>query len=268
MARWITDVDYGAGALLARVIVNRLWQDYFGTGIVASSSNFGKRGDLPTHPDLLEWLAGELIRNGWRLKPIHKLLVTSAAYMQSSAADPKRLAKDPNNALLWRYTPRRLEAEVIRDAMLSVSGQLDPRMFGKGTLDPAQKRRSIYFMIKRSKLIPMLVTFDLPEPLVCQGRRASTTVAPQALFLLNNEQVRGYAAAFAARVASASDPVTAAYRMALARAPTGEEHADAIQFLHAQTHDYGQSHPADASRLALTDLCQTLFCLNEFVYVD
>ena len=124
LANWMTDTEHGAGALLARVAVNRLWQHHFGRGLVATPSDFGKTGAQPSHPELLDWLAGELIRNGWRLKPIHQLLLTSAAYQQSSAANRIKLDADPDNLLLLRHTPQRLEAEAVRDSALAVSGTL------------------------------------------------------------------------------------------------------------------------------------------------
>src|SRR5207244_6323242 len=190
LANWITDVDQGAGRLLARVIVNRLWQHHLGRGIVATPSDFGTRGERPTHPELLDWLATELIRNGWRLKPIHKLIVTSSTYMQSSQRDDAKARVDPDNRLFWRRPPHRLEAEVIRDALLSVSGALDTRMFGPGTLNSANKRRSIYSTVKRSKLMPMMQLFDAPEALGGVAQRPTTTIAPQALLLMNNPNVR------------------------------------------------------------------------------
>src|SRR5206468_8556305 len=119
LANWITDTEYGAGHLLARVIVNRLWQHHFGRGIVATPNDFGVQGTRPTHPELLDWLAQELIRNGWRLKPMHELIMTSAAYVQSSQFDAADAKLDPENIWLWRRTPQRLEAEVIRDSMLA-----------------------------------------------------------------------------------------------------------------------------------------------------
>src|SRR5205085_6654013 len=132
LAEWLTDAEKGAGHLLARVIVNRLWQHHLGRGLVATASDFGFQGERPTHPELLDWLAGELIRGGWRLKPIHRLLMTSAVYTQSSRVDPDRAKLDPDNRLWARQSRRRLEAEVIRDAMLAASGELDERMFGPG----------------------------------------------------------------------------------------------------------------------------------------
>ena len=160
LANWITDVDHGAGQLLARVIVNRLWQHHLGRGIVATASDFGTQGVRPTHPELLDWLAVELVHGGWRLKPIHKLILTSAVYLESDENDAARRAVDHDNLLCWHKSGKRLEAEIIRDAMLSVSGLLDERMFGAGTLDEKMRRRSIYFFVKRSQLVPMMTLFD------------------------------------------------------------------------------------------------------------
>jgi hypothetical protein len=273
VAEWITDVDQGAGRLLARVIVNRLWQHHMGRGLVATPSDFGVRGEKPTHPELLDWLATELIAGGWKLKSIHKLIMTSAVYQQDSRSDETRLAADRDNRLYWRRPVRRLEAEAIRDSLLAVSGVLDTRMYGPGTLDEGSKRRSIYFTVKRSKLMPMMVVFDMPDALTSMGERPTTTIAPQALYLLNDPQVRTYAHAFARRVGpdaktSAENSVTAAYRIALGRPPTAEELADALSFVKNQAESYAAAGKADARELALTDFCQTLMCLNDFVYVD
>src|SRR5205807_471569 len=130
LAKWLTDPEQGAGHLLARVIVNRLWQHHLGRGLVGTPNDFGAQGEAPTHPELFDWLAGELIRGGWKLKPIHKLIMASAAYLQSGQYDAADAKLDPENVWLWRRTPQRLEAEVIRDSMLAVSGTLDPTMFG------------------------------------------------------------------------------------------------------------------------------------------
>ena len=200
LGNWITDTQHGAGSLLARVIVNRLWQHHFGTGLVTTVNDFGTQGALPSHPELLEWLANELVRNGWSLKHIHRLILTSETFQQGSAFSRKASQVDPENKLLWRFTPRRLEAEAIRDSILAVSGQLDPTMFGSGTLDPGQKRRSIYFTVKRSLLNPMLNLYDAPETLTSTGRRSSTTTAPQALMLINSPYIRQLAEAFSARI--------------------------------------------------------------------
>ncbi|MBM4071406.1 MAG: DUF1549 domain-containing protein [Planctomycetes bacterium] len=270
LADWLTDVDHGAGKLLARVIVNRLWQHYLGRGLVATPSDFGNRGERPSHPQLLDWLASELIATGWKLKHIHKLILTSAVYQQSSRHDEARAKIDRDNKLCWRVPPRRLQAEVIRDSLLSVSGLLDPTPFGPGTLDEASKRRSIYFTVKRSKLIPMMTIFDAPEALSSIAERPTTTIAPQALYMMNNPQVRAYAQGFARRLVpvaktSLDDAVRAGYKMALARPPTAEEAADSVNFIRQQETSY--AGPARQEQ-ALADFCQVLMCLNEFVYVE
>jgi hypothetical protein len=269
-AHWVTDTEQGAGHLLARVIVNRLWQHHMGRGIVATPSDFGVRGTPPTHPELLDYLATELIRNGWRLKPIHKLIVTSAVYQTASTADDARLAVDRDNALFWRRPARRLDAEAIRDSLLFVSGQLDDRMYGPGTLDEASKRRSIYFTMKRSKLIPSLVIFDAPDGTVGVGERPTTTVAPQALLLMNNPHVRSWARAFGKRIGDGAktpeDAVHRAYRLALSCDATADELAEGVAFVRDQEASY-KGRP-DARELALADFCQVVMCLNEFVYVD
>jgi hypothetical protein len=273
LARWLTDVDHGAGQLVARVIVNRLWQYHFGQGLVATPNDFGAQGTKPSHPELLDWLAAELIRSGWRLKPIHQLLLTSDAYRQASTADPDRIAADPSNALLSRWTPRRLEAEAIRDSLLHVSGVLDTTPFGPGTLDPGSRRRSIYFTVKRSQMIGAMQAFDAPEPLVSQGFRPTTTVAPQALWLMNNPHVRTWAARFARRIDAGpthpfDDTVNRAYTLALNRAPTATELSAGANFLRAQTERHRAAGHADARERALTDVAQVVLSLNEFIYAD
>ncbi len=272
-ADWITDLHGGAGQLLARVIVNRLWQHHMGRGIVGTPSDFGTRGEKPTHPELLDWLATELINNGWRLKPIHKLIVTSAVYMQSSHRDESKARVDSENRLCWRRPPHRLEAEVIRDALLAVGGTLDGTMFGPGTLDEASRRRSIYFTVKRSKLVPMMQVFDAPEALGGVADRPTTTIAPQALLLMNNPQVRNCARTFARRIAdngrtSVEEAVRSAYLIALARLPAPDQLADGVSFVSQQTKSYEAAAKSDAHELALADFCQILMCLNEFVYVE
>jgi mono/diheme cytochrome c family protein len=272
LANWITDADGGAGHLLARVIVNRLWQHHMGRGIVSTPNDFGKQGELPSHPELLDWLAERLIKANWRLKPIHKLILTSSSYRQSSLFDDRRSVIDPENRWFWRREPRRLEAELIRDAMLAVGNQLDGTPFGPGTLDPSQKRRSIYFMVKRSQLIPMMQVFDSPEPLASVGNRPSTTIASQALMFMNSPQVREYAGGLAARLGNATGPdrVDHVYLAAISRKPTDVERTSAVQFLHTQSTSYQSDGKSvdESDRLALTDLCQTVFSLNEFIFVD
>jgi len=273
LANWITDTKHGAGSLLARVIVNRLWQHHFGRGLVATINDFGTQGALPNHPQLLEWLAGELVRNNWSLKHVHRLIMTSETFQQESAFSAAAGKIDPDNKLLWRYAPRRLEAEAVRDSILAVSGQLERTMFGSGTLDPRQKRRSIYFTVKRSLLNPMLNLYDAPETLTSTGRRNSTTTAPQALLLINSPYIRELAQAFAARISQQPEDdlstiVTNAFRLALNREPSKGELRAAIQFIKAQQKDYEQSNSSKTKSAALADFAQAMFSLNEFIYVD
>jgi hypothetical protein len=273
LAGWITDVEQGAGALLARVIVNRLWQHHLGPGIVGTPSDFGFQGERPTHPELLDWLAQDLIAGGWRLKAMHKRILMSAVYQQSGEPDKEKAAVDVDNRLCWSHPRSRLEAEVIRDAVLAVSGTLDERMFGPGTLDLRHQRRSIYFFVKRSKLIPTMVLFDAPDALQGIDRRPATTVAPQALLLMNSPMVRGCAERFAQRISPGdatplADAVRTGYLIALGRRPGEAELADTVQFLQEQIDSYKADKKVNARQLALADFCQVLLGLNEFIYVD
>lgn len=268
LANWMTDAESGAGHLAARVIVNRLWQHHFGKGIVTTPNDFGFPGERPTHPELLDWLALNLIDGGWKLKRMHKLMMTSSVYMQSGEHDEERAKIDRENVWLWRRAPQRLEGEAIRDAMLAVSGQIDRKMFGPGTLDANMKRRSIYFFIKRSKLIPQMMLFDWPEHLVSIGQRTSTTVAPQALMFMNSQQGRSYAESFARQLDGKSDRIAFAYHAAIGRKPSDRERSLAKEFLAGQASEYRASGRKDADLVALADLCQTILSMNEFVYVD
>jgi cytochrome c553 len=273
LADWITDPQYGAGQLVARVIVNRLWQHHLGHGIVATPNDFGARGEAPSHPELLDWLAGELIRHDWQLKPIQRLILTSAVYLQDSQFDPAKAVVDPGNRLFWRHEKRRLEGEVVRDSLLKCGNLLDERMYGPGSLDENHRRRSIYFTVKRSKLVAMMQVFDAPEALSSIGDRPSTTIAPQALLLLNNPNVRQCARAFAKRLLPSweQSPYAAlreGYVLALGREPDAEELNDSSAFIAAQLKMHETALKPNAPELALLDFCQVLLCLNEFVYVD
>ncbi|RPI90527.1 MAG: DUF1553 domain-containing protein, partial [Planctomycetaceae bacterium] len=244
LANWMTDVDQGAGALLARVIVNRLWQHHFGAGLVATPNDFGSQGERPTHPELLEWLAGELVRGGWKLKPIHRLIVNSAAYQQGNDGASANLQADPQNRYLWHYRPRRLEAEVIRDALLAVGGALDTTMYGPSFLENVP-RRSVYLRVKRSELIPFLTMFDAPEPTQSIGERISTTVPTQALALMNSPFVRQQAERLAQRAHPAPEvplagAIDQAYQIAFCRLPTAGERGRMQAFVEQQ----GQGDPA------------------------
>ncbi len=273
LAAWLTDTEYGAGHLAARVIVNRLWHHHFGRGIVTTPNDFGMQGERPSHPELLDWLASELISQGWRLKPIHKLILNSSVYRQAVDSDLARTKIDPDNILIWRRIPRRLEAEAIRDGMLAVSGQLDLRMYGPGTLDESMRRRSIYFTIKRSKLIPSMMLFDWPEHLVSHGQRPSTTTAPQALLLLNNANTRSMAESFGSLLTDKTtqtppdsrpdfhEAIITAYELAFSRKPTEQEIQLANRFL-------GQEHYQRQIQQPLNDFAQMLLSANEFIFIE
>jgi hypothetical protein len=272
LARWIADA---ANPLPARVMVNRLWHYHFGRGIVATPSDFGYSGSPPSHPELLDWLAAAYVQGGSRLKPIHRLIVTSATYRQSSRLDKKSMALDRDNRLLWRMTPRRLEAESIRDAILSASGKLDRRMGGPGynvweknnnyvaiykpraKLEADAFRRMIYQFKPRSQGDPTFGAFDCPDAALAVPRRNVSTTALQALTLLNSRFVIRQAAFFAERVASEAGPEPArqadrAFRLAFGRGPSETERAAAVSLI--------KSHGAAA-------LCRALYNANEFVYV-
>jgi hypothetical protein len=271
LARWMTDVDQGAGALLARVIVNRLWQHHFGRGLVNTPNDFGAQGERPSHPELLDWLARELVRSGWKLKPIHKLIVQSAVYQQGNDVTPANLKADPLNRYLWHYRPQRLEAEVIRDSLLAVGASLDTSMYGPSILDNTP-RRSVYLRVKRSELIPFMTMFDAPEPTQSIGERTSTIVPTQALAMMNSPFVRQQAERLAQRIRPAPDvalptAVDSAYQIAFCRLPASAERDRMVAFIEQQR----QAAAGDASQqlaTALVEFCQVLICLNEFVYVD
>lgn len=300
LAHWMTDLDHGAGMLMARVMVNRVWQHHFGEGLVRTVSDFGTRGELPTHPGLLEWLAGEFVRGGWSLKHLHRIIVNSATYQQGTALDEAKRAKDPDNRLLWRRRPLRLEAEALRDSMLTAAGTLDPAMFGPSFKPPIPaeamqarnvknpyptdakdtpktRRRTIYMFHKRVVQYPLMQAFDAPDAQVSCGRRMNTTVAPQALALLNDPFVRLRAEELAARLQTeaggdAENLVRRAFQLCLGRGPFPDELAEAATFIGEQTK---ARHPRDApdppgkaQRLALANFCQALFGLNEFIYID
>lgn len=273
MAEWILDTDSGAGSLAARVMVNRLWHHHFGRGIVATPNDFGKTGALPSQPELLDWLAAELLRSGGSLKEMHRLIMTSEAYQQAAVRDARKEAEDSGNELFVRRTPKRLESEAIRDSLLAVSGLLDAKMYGPGDRNEGSLRRSVYFMIKRSQLVGSMVAFDQPEPLVSQGARPTTTVAPQALMLMNSPNVRSWMQAFADRLLKENGggppgaQVERAYVLALGRRPTDAERSQAEAFLDGQRAVHAAAgSPAAAERAALADYCQVLCSLNEFAY--
>jgi len=311
LAEWLTSRQ---NPLTARVMVNRIWQHHFGEGLVRTPSNFGKLGEPPTHPELLDWLAMEFMDGGqgdketggqgdketrrqgdkethqsyqsyksraeWSVKRMHRLIMTSQAYRMASDDIAANMAIDPENKLLWRMPRVRLEAEIIRDQILAVAGNLDralggpcvypyidPKLFqsstkrtwpGKPDDDPSTWRRSLYVYSKRSIRYPMFETFDQPNLINSCERRNRSTIAPQALLLMNNNFVIAEAKYFAERLRrEAGDDAWAqverAYRLALGRMPTAFERAKSVKFI--------QSGPS-----GLAEFCQALFNLNEFVY--
>jgi cytochrome c553 len=285
LARWMTQPDSRAAALLARVTVNRWWQHHFGTGIVATPDNFGYSGTLPTHPELLDYLAGEFINSGWSAKAVHRLIVNSTAYRQSSLPNSTAGKIDPQNKLLWSYPLRRLDAEAIRDSMLAVSGELNHEMYGPyvasqragdgdvvvGEGAAGATRRSVYQQQRRTQIVGMLEAFDAPSIVFNCTARTSTTVPLQSLKLLNSDFVRLRATALASRVRagaskSDTDAIQMAIRLTLARSPTAEELAASEQFLKTQPAEY--SGQANAIDLAWIDLCQMLLASNAFLYVE
>jgi hypothetical protein len=276
LAKWLSDPE---NPLTGRVVVNRLWQYHFGRGIVATSSDFGVRGEAPSHPELLDWLASELAAGGWRLKPLHRLMVTSATYRQSTKADPKLAADDPENTLFGRMNRRRLDAEGVRDAMLAVSGELNPRMGGPGVIAPLEKevkdlifteaevvdlwpvdrdpaehvRRSLYLFRKRNVRYPLFDAFDAPDTQSACPRRANSTHALQALTLLNSDLAAGRTRALAQRIAreggeDVNDRIVRAYQIVLAREPMPAEIERARSFLKAQAERIRQEKPQPGGR--------------------
>jgi len=271
-ADWLADPR---NPLPARVMANRVWQFHFGTGLVATPSDFGAAGSLPSHPELLDWLAARFVADGWSVKSLHRLIVRSAAYRQSSAANPRAQEIDADDALLWRFAPRRLEAEAVRDAMLAASGLLNLEAGGPSFRpftttkfnatfyqpidgdDPQFNRRTVYRMNVNSGKDPLLDAFDCPDPSVKTPRRGVTITPLQSLSLMNNAFVQRQAAALATRAEAAApgDPagaVRAAYGFALGRPATDAEVARAV---------------AAAETGGLAGVCWALFNATEFVYV-
>jgi hypothetical protein len=295
LADWIASPR---NPLTARVMVNRIWQHHFGRGIVASPNDFGRTGRPPSHSALLDYLAAELVDGRWRLKRMHKLIMLSAAYRQSSRAhNPHAQLVDPANRLLWRQNLRRLEAEAIRDAILTTSGNLNLEMGGRGifpelppevlatqsrpgngwgTSDAAQRaRRSVYVFVKRTLGVPFLESLDFPTPDKPQPARPTTTIAPQALILLNSRFMDRQAAVFADRLlqeagSESSDQIERAYQLALQRSPTDNEREMLLDFLDRQRALWRQieTDQQQARHAALKSLCLLVLNLNEFVYID
>lgn len=265
--------------LTARVMVNRIWKHHFGVGIVPTTDDFGHMGEIPTHPELLDWLAAEFVRTGWGIKRMHRLLVLSSTYqMSSDSALAAVEARDPKNALLHRMNARRLEAEAVRDSILAVSGRLDTTMYGpsiypnlpiidgrgappNGPLD-GRGRRTLYLAVRRNFMSPFLLAFDFPTPFTTIGRRTVSNVPAQALALMNGPFVRQQAGVWAQRLlqeapnATPQERLRLLYETAFSRPPTPEEAQISLEYLGNQ-----------ADLAAYTDLCHALINLKEFVYI-
>ena len=259
-AQWLIRPDH---PLTSRVIVNRVWQQHFGTGLVATPSDFGHLGQPPSHPELLDWLAAEFVNHGWSLKWLHREILTSAAFQQSSVSPDAVTAEriDPANRLLWRFPVRRLTAEQIRDSMLAVSGALKLETGGAG-VDGSKPRRSVYVKVERNSRDGVLDVFDLPDRIIGTGERTTTTTPTQSLLMINGGTVLKWSKDFAERVqkevpGGADSQVRHAYRLAYGRDPTAEELDRATAFL-----------AEEAGGGTLTDVCHVLFNSNEFLYVD
>lgn len=264
--------------LTARVLVNRVWQHHFGRGLVATPSNFGALGERPSHPELLDWLAGRFVAGGWSLKALHREILLSSTYQQISRFDARAHEKDPDNRLLWRMNRRRLEVEAWRDAMLAVSGRLDSRLGGPSVSleSPANHRRTYYAAISRHDLAPLLRLFDFPDPNITSGERVQTTVPLQQLFVLNDEFIVEAARALATRLTTTSQAgedeaarIRRAYVWLYGRPADEREIQLGLAFLKAAPASPSGRNETHQGDLARWDrYAQALLAANEFSYVD
>jgi hypothetical protein len=281
-ANWVTSPE---NPLFARVMVNRIWQQHFGTGIVATADNLGVSGAKASHPDLLDYLAAEFVSSGWSVKAMHRLILASAAYRQTSSPQDGLEAIDPDNRLLAHFPLRRLDAEAVRDSMLAISGELDTRMGGhyipshrtaEGVVvipesTEGAKRRSIYLQQRRTQVVTFLQLFDEPSIVSTCGKRSPSTVPLQSLAMLNSEFVRLRAKSFATRLNhncgnDNEKKLEYAFRFVAGRSPIAEERVASQKFLVAQRIVYAKEK--DAETRAWVDFCQMLFASNAFLYVE
>ncbi len=288
LARWIASKG---NPLTSRVAVNRIWQHHFGRGLVRSSDEFGKLGQEPTHPRLLDWLAQEFVRNDWRMKPLHRLIMTSKTYRMTSAPNDQALAVDPLNDHFWRYNMRRLTAEEIRDSVLKVAGNLDPQVGGPSVfptlpeevlqtaslaakrwrLDAGpdhQNRRSIYTFVRRSLLDPMMSTFDVADTDVSCPVRFNTTVPAQALAMMNSKFANDHARLLAQRIGKSApgDPfslVQRGFQLVLGRPPQPVELQNSVDLIELMRQNYGHDLSTALERFSLV-----MLNLNEFIFLD
>jgi hypothetical protein len=286
-ARWVTSPEH---RLTSRVFVNRIWQHHFGRGIVRTPNNFGQLGDPPTHPELLDYLAREFVAGGWRMKPLHKTLLMSRTYLQTSLVSEDAMELDPNNDLFSRFDMRRLSAEEIRDSILFANGRINLKLYGpsiypelsqevlasqsipgKGwekTSYKDQARRSVYIHVKRSLLVPMMANFDFPEPDSSCEARFITTQPGQALGMLNGDFLNQQATELAKRMREEAgeqvqDQIDQGFQLVLSREPTASERARSLRLIEQLETEHGLSR-----EMAMANFALFLFNVNEFVYVD
>jgi hypothetical protein len=287
LANWLTRSDH---PLTSRVMVNRIWQGHFGQGLVRSSDNFGRLGEAPDHQPLLDWLTRRFVESDWSIKTMHRLIMTSSAYQMSTDYDGKAAARDPENRLLWRMNRRRLAAEEIRDAILSIGAGLDLKMGGSlltnknhtyvtstasvNDVKYDNMRRSIFLPVVRSSLYDMFGVFDFADPSTANGKRPATTVAPQALFMMNSALVEKQTRAMAEDLLNNNEVdalrVRAMYLRAYGRPCSDEEASRGLQFVDQfQSHLTAKNVAAKDARLsAWQALCRALISSNEFIYVN
>jgi hypothetical protein len=287
LAEWVANPS---NPLTARVMVNRIWQGHFGKGIVQTPNDFGTRGERPTHPELLDYLAARFVEGGWSVKRMHKLIVTSRAYRLSSVEDPSNVAVDPNNELLWRFNPRRLSAEEIRDSILAISNALDRDMPQRHPFPPEQEykytqhkpfvavydsnHRSVYLMQQRIRRQPFLATFDGADTNASTAVRSISTTAIQALWMMNDPLVHNQSDQFAVRVGLAfgedDKRIDYAYRLIYGRPATLEEISEARGYLEQSMEKMRDAAvPWDKqARGALASLGRVMFASNEFLFVE
>jgi hypothetical protein len=288
LAEWLTNPQH---PMTPRVFVNRVWRWHFGEGLVRSTDNFGLQGERPTHPELLDWLAGQFVNNGWSLKSLHRLILSSHVYQQSHRSDDKSVEADPDNRLWTRVPLRRLHAEEVRDSLLFVSGQLDRTMGGSllkvknrgylfdhtsiDTTDYSSLRRSLYLPVIRNNVYDLFQLLDFPDPAVPAGDRATTTVAPQALLMMNSDLVQQAATNLAARLLSECPDSEARhqrlYQLTLQRDPSVQEQfADQAFLYELKLLESGYSQVGSESRIPdpWSVLCHTILASNEFLYVE
>ncbi|HIN95174.1 MAG TPA: DUF1553 domain-containing protein [Planctomycetes bacterium] len=288
LARWLVSEDH---PLTARVIVNRIWQGHFGTGLVRSPDNFGRLGQLPTHPQLLDYLALHLKRNQWSLKTLHRQIVLSATYRMSSRDNRQAALVDPDNKLYWRVNRRRLEAEAIRDAVLVVGGSLDRRMGGSelmtenrkyvtstANVNPVvyqNKRRSIYLPVVRSALFEMFQVFDFSDPSVLNGKRQTTTIAPQALFMMNSKVVVDECQSMARNLLSASElndkqRIQRAFQMVYTRSASELEISESLGYMdrYQKALEAQEIDTSELRQRSWQSLCHALIVASEFIYLE